>query len=130
MLLDTSFLVALFSSRDRFHARAIELRDLHCNEAMLLPEYVVVELATVLALKGSMQISKTALSALMDSKEIEFVPCSDFFAATMEVFKRQEQYSLSFVDSAIVAIAESRLDVSLLSFDEGLCKVLGDRVVR
>jgi predicted nucleic acid-binding protein len=64
-----------------------------------------------------------AAQLLLESEELEFVPCSDFFADTVKTFTAQRKTKFSFTDSAIAAVALKRTDGLVLTFDEEFRKV-------
>lgn len=74
----------------------------------LLPEYVVLEVLTVLQARRDLSTASRVGSILLAAKEIEFVPCSDYFTDTLDVFRHQGATALSFADAAIVAITRRR----------------------
>jgi predicted nucleic acid-binding protein len=119
-VLDTSFLVALFNSDDSNHKKATDLQKKIIGKNLLLAEYVIVELSSILAMKGSLDISKQAVNELIASKEIEFIPCSDVFAETMQRFYQQKKYKLSFVDCALIEIKSKYKASSIITFDKEL----------
>ena len=93
----------------------------------LLLEYVLLEVMTVLLLRCDLATATRVGRILLEAEELEFVPCSDFFAETMERFTTQTGTRLSFVDSAIAVVAEKRAGGMLLTFDEELRKIPGLR---
>jgi len=67
---------------------------------------------------------------LLEAKELEFVPCSDFFRETRDVFTAQSDTKLSFTDAAIAYVAQKRAGGLVLSFDEEFRKVPGVHMVQ
>ena len=59
---------------------------------------------------------------LLEAQELEFVPCSDVFLNSVQVFGSQKDTSLSFADAAIAVIARTRADGQVLTFDAGFRK--------
>ena len=84
----------------------------------LLPEYVFLETVTVIAARVDQRTAVETGNALLESKEMEFVPCSDFFADTVRRFGAQTTRRLSFADAAILAIAERFGAKHVATFDE------------
>lgn len=120
LVLDTSFLVALFNNNDVFHKKALKRREQIKNEILLLPEYVVLELTTILGIKTSVKISQKATNELLHAKEVRFIPCSEIFASAFKRFHKQDLYKLSFVDCALLEIKESYGASEILTFDKAL----------
>lgn len=93
----------------------------------LLLEYVFLEVMTVLLLRCDLATATRVGQILLEAQELEFVPCSDVFAQTVEKFATQKGTHLSFVDSAIAVVAEKRAGGLLLTFDEEFRKLPGLR---
>ena len=128
IVLDSSFLVAYHNSRDAHHAAAAEMMaDLLAEKwgPLLLPEYVFLEVLTVLARRGDLKTAAEVGDILLHAREVEFVPCLDLFAAAFAVFKAQGNKNLSFADAAIVAIARGRDAKFVATFDSGFQAVTG-----
>lgn len=89
----------------------------------LLLEYVYLEVVTVLLTRAGAAVAVKAGGELLESKEFEFVPCSELFSETVRNFNAQQQTKLSFTDSAIVTVALKRADGLVLTFDEEFRKL-------
>lgn len=133
IVLDTSFLVAFYNSRDAHHDVAVgpmkAIIDGRYGPALLL-EYVFLELATVLAARRDLATAIHVGDVLLAAKEVELVPCSDLFTATLDVFRSQPSSAgLSFTDAAIVAVARERDARHVASFDTGFARIDGIELV-
>lgn len=129
VVLDSSFLVAFYNSRDTHHERALSaMRRLADGDwgVALLPEYVFLEVVTVLAARKDHASAVEAGAILLAIHELEFVPCSEVFLAAFDAFRANR--GLSFADAAIVAIARER-NASILTFDADFGRVDGLDVV-
>ena len=125
ILLDTSYLVALFNRSDSQHARAKRLQAELAGESLIVLEYVVLELATVLAAKGGIDIAKEGVESLLQSEQVEFLPCSQLFSMALYRMFNQKTYQLSFVDSALLTCLEAKHAEKIVTFDEVLAKQAG-----
>ena len=94
----------------------------------LLLEYVYLEVVTVLLVRADLATATSVAGILLESEELEFVPCSDFFADTVKNFTAQRKTKLSFTDSAIATVAAKRSAGLVLTFDEEFRKVPGIRL--
>ena len=54
---------------------------------------------------------------MLDAAELEFVPCSDLFLEALGVFEEQGDVGLSFVESALIAIARRTGAEHIATFD-------------
>lgn len=127
IILDSSFLIAFQNENDVHHGAAAELMPqlIEGNFGQLLmPEYVYLEVVTVVALKRDLPTAIKVGSALLNAKEIQFVPCSHFFQDAWRHFQSQGKGAvLSFIDAALVAIAKQRGVRHIATFDKGFQKV-------
>ena len=120
IVLDSSFLVAYHNRQDVHHAASAEaMRRLVAGEwgLGLLLEYVFVEVVTVLLARRGLPSASDAAATLLEAGEVEFVPCSEIFLASLETFRRQTPAVLSFTDAAIVTVARTRGEGRVATFD-------------
>jgi predicted nucleic acid-binding protein len=128
IVLDSSFLVAFYNARDAHHqAAASAMEQFLAGDwgTGLLLEYVFLEVMTVLLVRRDLATAVRAGGILLEARELEFLPCSDFFPETVERFSKQTVTQLSFANSAISAVARHRAEGKVLTFDEGFRKVRG-----
>ena len=120
VVLDSSFLVAYFNSRDSHHAAAaramVQMAAGALGQALLL-EYVFLEVVTVLAARTGLSTAVSVGDALLEAKEVRFVPCSDLFVQALEEFRSQGNGRLSFTDAAVVVAATRHAAGRVLTFD-------------
>lgn len=132
IVLDSSFLVAFHNTRDAHHrAAAAAMEQLVAGTwgNTLLLEYVYLEVVTVLAARRTPATAVMVGETLLRAREVELVPCSQHFLASVETFGRVAQLGLSFVDAAIVTIARARGAHHVATFDADFAKVDGLAVV-
>jgi len=84
----------------------------------LLPEYVFLEVVTVLRARRNIEVATLVGNTLLGAKDITFIPCSDIFIDAYEIFSGQHKRELSFVDAAIVAVARREKARFIATFDE------------
>ena len=132
IVLDSSFLVGYFNTRDAHHAAAaramVQLVGGQWGQGLLL-EYVLLEVATVLLVRCGHAAAADAASRLLQLREVDFVPCSDIFLETLATFRSQESGQLSFADAAIVTVARSHPPGHVATFDTDFRGVNGVIVV-
>ncbi len=132
LILDSSLLIAFHNKQDghisadgQGHGRTIGGR----FEQALLLEYVFLEVATVLLARRGLAVATSVAHALLNAREVEFVPCSEFFSETFETFSSQKKMSLSFTDAAIVTLAKRQSGTSIATFDRDFPSIEGISVV-
>jgi predicted nucleic acid-binding protein len=132
VLLDSSFLIAYHNTRDAHHAEAargmLRLVGGEWGQALLL-EYVFLEVVTVLLARRGLPVAAEVAGQLLRAREVEFVPCSDFFFETLRTFREQPQARLSFADAAIVTVARRRPPGLVATFDADFNGLQGVTVV-
>ena len=133
IVLDSSFVVAYHNTRDVHHAAATEVMPAlaagRWGRALLL-EYVFLEIVTVLMVRRNVAVANDVGDALLRAREVDFVPCSDFFPDTLRTFREQSPGdTLSFVDCAIVTVARRTAPARIASFDRGLSSIPGLEVI-
>jgi predicted nucleic acid-binding protein len=120
IVLDSSFLIAHHNTRDVHHAAAARVMGrLLAGEwgRALLLEYVFLEVVTVLLARRGLGTANEVAARLLEAREVDFVPCSDLFLRTLDVFRGQPRSSLSFTDAAIVAVARQHRPGLVATFD-------------
>jgi len=126
IVLDSSFLVAFHNSSDVHHAAAKKaMRRLLEDEwgERLLPEYVFLEVVTVLAARRDAATALGTADLLLRARELEFVPASPHFLETYETFRTEAHRGLSFADASIVALCRLRGAEYIASFDSDFRRV-------
>jgi predicted nucleic acid-binding protein len=132
IVLDSSFLVAYHNRRDVHHGAAVVIMErLVAGEwgPTLLPEYVFLEVVTVLVARRGLHVAVEVATTLLHAREVEFVPSSDMFLDVMETFRAQRDGRLSFTDAAIVTVARNRDARFVATFDRDFRQVKGLAVV-
>jgi predicted nucleic acid-binding protein len=130
IVLDSSFLVGFHNERDAHNGIACILMERFLSGEWgrgLLLDYVFLEIVTVLLVRRDLSVATRVGRLLLDADEIDFVPCSDLFSDTFDMFTHQGSTRLSFADAAIALVAQKRADGLVLTFDEELAKLPGIR---
>lgn len=132
IVLDSSFLIAYHNTRDAHHAAAaramVQLVAGQWGQALLL-EYVFLEVVTVLLARRGLAVAAEVGTALLEAREVEFVPCSDLFLEALATFRDQARERLSFADAAIVTTARRHAPGFVATFDSDFRGVKGVSVV-
>ena len=132
IVLDSSFLIASHNTRDVHHESAnqamTELVAGRWGRALLL-EYVFVEVATVLLVRRGLRVAARVTAALLASREIDFVPCSELFLDVFRTFRDQGDGMLSFTDAAIVTVSRRDGGSFVATFDADFTGIDGVTVV-
>lgn len=120
VVLDSSFLIAYHNTRDVHHAAAARamahLAAGKWGRALLL-EYVFLEVVTVLLARRGVAVAIDVGNKLLQSEEIDFVPCSELFVDVLLEFSKQRDTTFSFADAAIVVAARDHAEGRVATFD-------------
>ena len=132
LILDSSFLIAYHNKNDVHHLASSKImEDVLSGKfgAALLLEYVFLEVVTVLLARRGLAVAASVATTLLQAREVEFVPCSDLFADTLETFRTQKKATLSFTDAALVVVARRHEGSPIATFDKDFRQVEGVSVL-
>jgi len=115
-LLDTSFLFAIASSKDRNHSRVLEVaRTL--NDPLMLPVTVIPEVCYLIASRLGHMSMRRFLSELVASNIIVEPIIFDDIERAVKILNQYADSQLDFVDASIVAVAERHNISRILTLD-------------
>lgn len=132
IVLDASFVVAYFNEDDVHHVAAVgawpDVVDGRWGP-VLLPEYIFLEVVTVLASRRGLERAVSGGTQLLDASQFEFVNCSPYFLSAFEAFRIQRSTKMSLADASVLAIAKARSADHVATFDRDFRKVPGISVI-
>ena len=132
IVLDSSFLIAFHNQADFHHSAALEVMEDFAKGSWgqgLLPEYVFLEVVTVLLVRRSLRSATAVGSLLLGAKELDLIPCSEVFHDAWRMFASQVDTGLSFADCAVASVALHRDPSLVATFDRGFANISGITVV-
>jgi predicted nucleic acid-binding protein len=118
IILDSSVWIAYLHVDDSQHAKAVTVLNGR-TESVVVPEYVLVEVATALKRKGRAADAKGYVSAVLEGGE-NFLSSDVLVYAAAELFCRRDD-KLSFTDTALLVLAQ---EYRVITFDSALAKAL------
>lgn len=118
-ILDTSVWVAYLHKGDSQHRKAAQLFEDFSTDVMIgIPEYVLLEVCTVLMIRDSKQMADSFMEYALDNKNIEILYSNpELFSATVQTFRKLDSNKLSFVDVALLVLSR---DHQVITFDRPL----------
>ncbi len=117
IVLDSNMWIGLFHQSDTLHAKAMALFEEH-KPPYCIPEYVLIEVATILAQKAGMEVARTFVEMVFDNRDcIVLVTDEPFCRSVANAFVREEKAGLSFVDMSLVVLAKK---YATITFDSQL----------
>jgi uncharacterized protein len=116
VLIDTSFLYAIYDRKDKHHLRTREMINAAEIE-LILPDVVLVEALYLLKSRIGMQAVVRCLDGLLASR-IPLEPItSDDLLRIREITTNYSDAKLDFVDCCIMALSERLTITKVLTFD-------------
>ena len=123
-IFDSNVWIAYLYQSDQHHQKAEKIFSLH-QGVVVIPEYLVAEIVTVLTRKGEKALADQFLAMIVDNKDVEILFCTDqFFLHLTTIFKTHHQRNLSFVDMMLLVLADS---YHIVTFDQALQQSITER---
>ncbi len=117
ILIDTAFVLALTDTRDRNHARAMQLAQEYDNASMIITDAVLLEIGAALAYafrKQAVQI----IEEFQSSPHVDIVHLSaELFEQAFQLFKKSQDKEWSLTDCVSFVVMQQRGISQALTFD-------------
>ena len=118
IILDSNLWIAYFNENDSMHKSATEI--FKKQKKIIIPEYIILETATILLLKANRKIAKMFIEIIFDNNDIEIIPSNNIFLfKTKNQFLENKTGKLSFVDCGLVELSKN---YKIITFDKELQK--------
>ena len=107
---------------DTQHAKAINIFEATAERKIIVPEYVALEVSSVLAARVTRVLANNFLEIISDNSDIEIL-YSDraFFIKTATLFRTSLTDKLSFTDTALLNLSRQ---YEVITFDTDLDKAI------
>lgn len=120
-ILDSNVWIGLYHRQDSQHTKSKKIFS-SLTEKILIPEYIILEVCSVLLLKSNKETADTFLERVIDSEEVEVALSNEpFFFDTVETFQNYAKQDLSFTDCALLLLSRSH---TIVTFDERLARAI------
>ena len=117
IVFDSNVWIALFHESDTLHARAKGMFTEHAPPYGI-PEYIVLEVVTILAQKAGMEHARIFVDLIFDNRDCAVLVTDEAFCHSVAVaFVKEEKAGLSFVDMSLVVIGAGH---RVITFDTHL----------
>lgn len=119
ILLDSSFIIALYNTRDQHHENAQELIKSIMDKDfgdIFISDYIFDEVATCLLKNIGHHESVKICDVILNSSNLVFIN-ETLFKRSFEIFKKQKNTRLSFTDCTNIIIMEERGMRNIAAFD-------------
>jgi predicted nucleic acid-binding protein len=119
VIFDSSVWVALLHYTDSQHQKALKVFG-EVGDVIVVPEYVVIEVATVLKQQGKLEEARQFVHRVLNEKPESFLPAEALIRETASLFQDRSD-KLSFTDTALLVLA--RL-YRVVTFDRALQRAI------
>jgi predicted nucleic acid-binding protein len=126
IILDSSIWISYLDKDDSQHKKAVELMRKIGNSNLIVTEYILLEIVTVIKQKGNFETAWHFIKQVQEAGSLGFIPSEQYLENTISLFGESEKNKLSFVDLSLVALS-SKYEV--LTFDNNLQKILSARSI-
>lgn len=121
IIYDSNVWIGYFNTEDTTHPQALAYFNKYNSHTIILTEYVLLEVATVLKQKIGYAKTNKIITTLLQTENIQLLTSSEYFLATLKRFLESKDKHLSFVDIALLALAG---DFTVITFDKNLIAAL------
>ena len=119
ILLDSCILIAYFRENEVKHSAAVEI--INNNDEIILSDYVLSEIYTVLMIREDLDIAKKAINWIISCPKINIIKIKENEIKNILLFIDNNKAKLSFVDISLLVISKNRW-YKLISYDTELIK--------
>lgn len=103
---DSNLWIAMLNASDNLHKKAQQLFATF-NEEVIVPEYVVVEVCTVLKQKRRKALADIFIKKILENPDIQLSTSTpEFFGRVLTAFYRNDFHHLSFVDVSLLVLSQ------------------------
>ncbi len=119
IIFDSNIWIGYFNDKDSLHDEATTI--VESRNIVYVPEYIVLELVTVIKARASEKLANFYLDVLLHTNNIRIISSGDLFSKTISVFQTLNDKHLSFVDMSLLALSR---DYEVKTFDKKLASAI------
>lgn len=124
VIVDSNIWIAFFHREDQTHKKAKRVIDQHVFSKIVITEYILLEVVTVLKQRSGWEMAERFLKVI-DKYQLPIIESSFFFIDTVHLFRSAQENHLSFVDMSLVALSDG---YEIETFDKRLKKEIFKRL--
>jgi predicted nucleic acid-binding protein len=121
VIFDSNVWIAYFHTTDTYHREAAALVEKYTAQTIVLTEYVLLEIATLLKQKIGSAKTNVILTTLLQTDGIKLLTSEQFFTPTLTTFVSSKEKHLSFVDVSLLVLSN---DFTVITFDKKLTNAI------
>ncbi len=119
-IFDSNIWIAYLNKSDSTHKRAVKLFQETSVEDILVTEYLLLEIVTVLKQVRGYKFAQKFIRQVVDA-DISFLESKNFYPQTLLLFQSLKENKLSFVDVSLLYLSE---EYEVKTFDKDLQKMI------
>jgi predicted nucleic acid-binding protein len=119
-IFDSNIWIAYFNDDDQTHRQASRIFRSVETTSIVVTEYIILEVATILKQKKGNELANTFLSFVAEL-DIPVVMSGEFYTGTKNLFQSLKEKHLSFVDVSLLYLSKK---YTVATLDKHLKKVL------
>ena len=106
IILDSNVWIAFFHKNDNQHKKAEKIIK-ELNAKIIIPEYIITEIASILCFKADKKIAVIFLNSVLDNDDIEILLSNEIiFNNTVNNFIDDSGNKLSFIDTTLLCLSK------------------------
>jgi len=122
VILDSSVWIGYFDEIDSNHKKAVKLVTAVTTDTVVLTEYLLLEVASVLKRKIGQRRTANIIEVMLQLENVKVLESVYFFQQTLQQFLLWDEKYVSFVDMSLAVLSK---DFEVVTLDKKLAKVLG-----
>jgi predicted nucleic acid-binding protein len=121
VIFDSNVWIAYFHTKDSQHSQAVTELQKYQSATIILTEYVLLEIATLLKQKIGQAKARAIIGALVQTENIEVLPSVAFFSETLGSFLSKDDKHLSFTDLSLLHLSKK---TPIITYDKKLAAAI------
>ena len=118
IFIDTSFIIALINERDQYHTQALYLSDRYIDQAVVITDAVLLEIANSLARRYKNEAIEV-IEQFLDSEDVEVIRLTpEIFDRAFELYKTRPDKEWGLVDCVSFIVMQDLHIQEVLTFDQ------------
>lgn len=121
VIFDSNVWIGYFDISDTLHKEARRTLDAYKYSQIFVPEYILLETATVLKNNVDFALAQETIDLLLNTESFSFLPSGQYFTDALKLFLSTQHPNLSFVDVSLLALSKN---YEVVTFDKKLAAAI------
>lgn len=127
VVFDSNVWIAYFNVDDSTHDIAEKYFARHQDNLVVLTEYVLVEITTILKRQLGPKAASKIVAAILQTDNVKVLPSTGYSEETLKRFLAAEEKHLSFVDISLFVLSQT---YEVVTFDKKLAAAIKQKTIR